>query len=212
MSGNSGYIYVNVSDKRFDIIDSFKEPRHKSHEECSRFLQETLTQYDLDVIAIDAPLSLPLPLINPSAHTMPREGIGEIINPYLFRYTDYFIYRKFGLRPMPPAGDRIGRLTARAIEMLHNNRYRFPCVTVSGKEIPIYEVYPRQIAQALGLSDYKKSPGYLFEELRCKPFDSSDEHLLDALLCAYGGYHIFHGRTLHPPESVEEEGWCFPLI
>jgi len=212
MSGNSAYVYADITDNRFDIIESFKEPRHKNHEECGRFLQETLTRHNLDVIAIDAPLSLPMPLIDPSAHSLPREGSGEIMNPYLFRYTDYFIYRTFGLRPMPPAGDRIGRLTARAIELLHTNHYRFAFITVNGKEIPIYEVYPRQIAQALRLRDYKHSPAHLYDELGCTPMDTNDEHLLDALLCAYGGCRIFHGRTLLPPEAVEEEGWCFPLI
>ncbi|MDX1295088.1 MAG: DUF429 domain-containing protein, partial [Sulfurimonadaceae bacterium] len=141
----------------------------------------------------------------------PREGSGEIINPYLFRYTDYYIHKTFGLRPMPPAGDRIGRLTARAIALLHRLKYRFPLITLNGKQIPIYEVYPKQIAQALEVTGYKQTPKILFERLKLEEEDF-DEHLLDALLCAYCGYHITEGHTAAPPEGVASEGWCFPLI
>ncbi len=212
MSGNSAYIYAKRSDIGINIIERFKEPRHKTPRECAEFLQAALTRHSVDVIAIDAPLSLPKALTDPSAHTPERKGNGEILNPYLFRYTDYFLFERFGLRPMPPAGDRIGRLTARAIEMLHNNHYDFPNITLQGRKIPIYEVYPKQIAQALGLQQYKKAPQQLFEQLHCPVDERLDEHLLDALLCAYAGHEILQGETLYPTEEAAEEGWCFPLI
>lgn len=212
MSGNSAYVYAKHSDIGMNIIEQFKEPRHRSPRECAEFLQAALTRHKIDAIAIDAPLSLPKALTDPGAYTQERKGNGEILNPYLFRYTDYFLFERFGLRPMPPAGDRIGRLTARAIEMLHNNHYDFPIITLQDRQIPIYEVYPKQIAQTLGLKHHKKEPGQLFELIGCEVDEGFDEHILDALLCTYAAHKIFHGETLYPPEEAADEGWCFPLI
>jgi len=210
MNGNSAYIYAKVMDDEIEIIEAFKEPKHKDHVACQNYIIDTVERLEVDAIAIDAPLSLPRPLLNPHAVTIPREGTGEIINPYLFRYTDYYIYKTFGLRPMPPAGDRIGRLTARAVALLHHFDYQFPHITVKNRQIPIYEVYPKQIAQSLGFKNYKKEP-----EQALQYFDQKmdlDEHLLDALLCTYGGGKILDGRTVEIVDEAKNEGWCFPII
>jgi len=209
MSGNSAYIYAEVEDKKIDIIEAIKEPKHKEHHSCQAFIVDLFERFEIDAIAIDAPLSLPAPLLHPTDKTTPREGSGEIINPYLFRYTDYFIFKQFGLRPMPPAGDRIGRLTARAVALLHHFNYNFPNITVHTKEIPIYEVYPKQIAQSLGLEKYKKSPD---KTLSCFGLSQAmDEHLIDAILCVYGGGKIMDGDAISPPKEAINEGWCFPI-
>ena len=211
MSGNSAYVYAMVSADKIEVFDSFKEPRHKDHIACQRFLCDALSRHEIDAVAIDAPLSIPKPLTDPAFQSPPREGSGEILNPYLYRYTDYFLYREFGLRPMPPAGDRIGRLTARAAALLNQNGYRFPHITLGDRKIPLYEVYPKQIAQHLGLTAYKHEPGLLFQRLKTD-LHAFDEHLLDALLCVYGGYKVLRGETLYPPEGVTQEGWCFPAV
>ena len=210
MSGNSAYIYAQVNDKKITIVDAFKEPKHKDHLSCQAFLINMIERFEIDAIAIDAPLSLPRPLIDPTVSTAPREGSGEIINPYLFRETDYYLFKTFGLRPMPPAGDRIGRLTARAIALLHHFDYQFPHITVKEKRVPIYEVYPKQIAQALGFKNYKREPQQVLQHF--KQTKEFDEHLVDALLCAYAGSEILHGNTTQAPASLEKEGWCFPLL
>lgn len=211
MSGNSAYVFAEITDEKYQLIELFKEPRHKDHVACETFLCEAIERLMPDVIAIDAPLTLPLALIKPNTAQLSREGSGEILNPYLFRYTDYYIYKTFGLRPMPPAGDRIGRLTARAIALLQRYHYSFPYLHVKEKMIPIYEVYPKQIAQFLDFKAYKKDPQELFDTLHVRREDY-DEHLLDTLLCAFAGYHITQGNTIQAPLHVSEEGWCFPLI
>ena len=210
MSGNSAYIYANIKENTIEIIEAIKEPKHKDHLSCHNYIVELIERLKIDAIAIDAPLSLPRPLLKPDTVTSPREGTGEIINPYLFRYTDYYIHKTFGLRPMPPAGDRIGRLTARAVALLHHFEYQFPHITVKGKKIPIYEVYPKQIAQSLGFKNYKKDPKSTLEYF--KQTMDLDEHLIDALLCVYAGGKILDGETVEIVDEAKDEGWCFPIL
>ncbi|MDA3945930.1 MAG: DUF429 domain-containing protein [Helicobacteraceae bacterium] len=210
MGGNSAYIYAEVKDGEIEIIEAFKEPKHKDHLACQDYIIKIFERLDLDAIAIDAPLSLPRPLLSPHTPTPSREGTGEIINPYLFRYTDYYLFNTYGLRPMPPAGDRIGRLTARAVALLHHFDYDFPNLTINDKKIPIYEVYPKQIAQSLGLINYKKMP-----ETTLRHFNKTmdlDEHLIDALLCVYGGAKVLDGCTVEIVDEAKGEGWCFPVL
>ena len=210
MSGNSAYIYADVCGDDINIIEAFKEPKHKEHLSCQQYIINIFEKFDIDAIAIDAPLSLPTPLLNPKTVTPAREGIGEIINPYLFRYTDYYLYKTYGLRPMPPAGDRIGRLTARAIALLDYFDYIFPHVNINGTQIPIYEVYPKQIAQSLHIDLYKKNPEKVLQHFNQSNLD--DEHLVDALLCAYGGAKILNGESVNIVDQAKDEGWCFPIL
>ena len=210
MSGNSAYLYAQTDGKNITVLEAFKEPKHKDHHTCQTYIIDVLERFEIDAIAIDAPLSLPRPLLYPDTKERPREGTGEIINPYLYRYTDYFIFKKFGLRPMPPAGDRIGRLTARAVALLHHFKYIFPNIMIQGKKVPIFEVYPKQIAQHLSLQNYKKEP--LSTLQRLGQTEMMDEHLIDALLCVYGGAKILNGDTLPIPKEAEGEGWCFPVV
>ena len=209
MSGNSAYIYAEVTHGQIKILEAFKEPKHKDHISCQNYIVDVFERLEVDAIAIDAPLSLPRPLLNPHILTPPREGTGEIINPYLFRYTDYYIFKTFGLRPMPPAGDRIGRLTARAVALLHHFDYQFPYITVKNRQIPIYEVYPKQIAQSLGFQAYKKEPESVLHRFNLKM--DLDEHLIDALLCVYAGAKIVDGESVDIVDEAKGEGWCFPI-
>jgi predicted nuclease with RNAse H fold len=210
MSGTSAYLYANISADGIEIVDAFKEPRHKDHGACLEFLEAACRRHNVEAIAIDAPLSLPGALIDPQMSQLPREGYGEILNPWLYRYTDYHLYHRYGLRPMPPAGDRIGRLTARAVALLQRLEYDLPFVTLGERRLPLFEVYPKQIAHTLGVPDYKRDPEAIFEALGSRI--DGDAHLVDALLCAYGGYRVLGGHTEPPPESVRHEGWCFPVL
>jgi predicted nuclease with RNAse H fold len=213
MSGNSAYIFANVSAslEKIEIIETIKEPKHKDHLSCRDFLHTVISSHSVDAIAIDAPLSLPKALTDPEFPQKERTKSGEIANPYLYRYTDYFLYEQFGLKPMPPAGDRIGRLTARAIGLLQDFRYVFPHIRTDGKRLPAYEVYPKQIAHSLGLKNYKKETRKLLEILNPdRPLE--DIHLIDALLCCYGAASILTGKTVWPDAGIEEEGWCFPVV
>ena len=203
-------IYTPINGKAIKIVEAIKEPKHKDHHSCQAWIVELFERLEVDAIAIDAPLSLPRPLLHPETDTPPREGTGEIINPYLFRYTDYYLFNTFGLRPMPPAGDRIGRLTARAVALLHHFDYQFPYITIKNRQTPIYEVYPKQIAHSLGFKHYKKSPEMTLHHFNIDTH--MDEHLIDALLCVYGGGKILDGEITQIVNEAKGEGWCFPIL
>ncbi len=209
MSGNSAYAFIEWNETRPKIITLFKEPKHKDPASCATFLKEQLQAHRVDAIAVDAPFSIPKKLIDPGFIPANREAQGEISNPYLFRYTDYWLYRHYGLRVMPPAGDRIGRLTARMIELLNHYEYNGKTIILKQQQTPIYEVYPKQIALALGYKPYKQEGEKILQTLGLDAVD--DEHLLDAVLCSYCAYAISQGKSIHPPKEAEDEGWCYPL-
>ena len=79
MSGNSAYVYAKIEGGDITVLDAFKEPRHKHHEECLEFLVDACGRYSVDAIAIDAPLGIPAALNNPNTPQLPRKGSGEIL-------------------------------------------------------------------------------------------------------------------------------------
>ncbi len=201
MSGTSAYCLIEGDATSFQIINCFKEPKHKDHIRCRDFLYQTIVDAKAKVIGMDAPLSLPAKLTQSFYKGLPREASREIANPYLYRYTDYYLFKSYGLRPMPPAGDRIGRLTARSMELQHY-------IASQANSVDIKEVYPKQIALELGNVNYKKEPHWVAKRLGIET-SSLDEHQIDALLAAYAVMMIDHGFTVRP--VVEDEGWCYPL-
>ena len=209
MSGNSAYALIQWEGKKARVIELFKEPKHKEHHSCAKFLQEVLSASKCDAIAIDAPFSLPKALLQADFQPPYREAAGEISNPYLFRYTDYWLYKTYSLRPMPPAGDRIGRLTARMIELLQEFDYHAPFIKLPQGKTSIYEVYPKQIALALGYEKYKNKSLEILAEFGIT--ETVDEHVVDAILASYCGAMILEKQTVFPPKEAEDEGWCYPL-
>lgn len=201
MSGTSAYCLIEGDGKSFTILENVKEPKHKDYQTCHSFLLEKLCSCKAEKIAMDAPLTLPRKLYDKTFNALARDATGEIANPYLFRYTDYYLFKTYGLRPMPPAGDRIGRLTARAMQLLQ------------AKEIEtlkdcIIEVYPKQIALELGNVHYKKDPHWMERRLEID-LSNLDDHQIDALLAAYAAMMIDLGHTVEAKD--DREGWCFPL-
>ena len=201
MSGTSAYCLIEGDGDYFKVLESYKEPKHKDHDSCHQFLVQALLQSDAKRVGIDAPLSLPRKLYDKDFKAKDRDATGEIANPYLFRFTDYYIYKSSGLRPMPPAGDRIGRLTARAMQLLQSSE-------IEAIKDKIIELYPKQIALELGNVNYKKDPHWISERLSVNVEDM-DEHQVDALLAAYATMMIDLGHTNEVLDK--EEGWCYFL-
>ncbi|MEE8589031.1 MAG: hypothetical protein V3S80_06785, partial [Sulfurimonadaceae bacterium] len=65
MSGNSAYIYAQVVNGEIEILEAFKEPKHKDHIACQNYIIDVFERFEVDAIAIDAPLSLPSLLLKP---------------------------------------------------------------------------------------------------------------------------------------------------
>ena len=86
------------------------------------------------------------------------------------------------LRPMPAVGDRIARITARAIDLLRRIGRKF------------YAVYPKQIKQKYGINF------------------SEDLHINDAYEAAFGAKKIGQHKTIYPAKGCFVEGWNFPII
>jgi len=185
-------------------------PATSTHHACNEQLMQTLSGTAAEHIGIDAPFTLPNALLNKPMNELERTSTLELDNPYLYRYTDYFIYKFFQLKPMPPAGDRIGRLSARMVELFSNLRYEPPTLYTPNKK-QLYEVYPKQVAQALGVTNYKKNYARLAQRFALKrPLEN--EHLYDALLASFAACMIAQGRTIFALPKYLDEGWCYPIV
>lgn len=213
-SANSAYVLLEKNGEGFRLFKKpFMEPRHKSFYDCKNFLKEQVLKHSPDIVSIDSPFSIPKILCDKDYKPLNREGESEISNPYLYRFTDYFIYKNFGIKPMPPAGDRIGRVTARCMELLREFNYDNDNIFVSGKKVKIYEVFPRQIGELLVGKKYKKRDR---EVLKIFGLENEKilekEHIFDALLAAYGAFEIEKGNTIYPlNDKIKEEGWIYPV-
>ena len=210
MGGNTAYALIEWDNEIATIIELFKEPKHKDSQPCFEFFKDIITKHKVDAICVDAPFSLPRSLVEPTFKAPLREASGEIANPFLYRYCDYWLYKTYALRPMPPAGDRIGRLTARMIELLNHFNYQAPFLNLPEGKTPIYEVYPKQIALALGYTKYKEHTEELLKKFHIEKVE--DEHLIDAILCSFCATRILNNKTIHPPKEAQDEGWCYPLV
>ncbi len=119
----------------------------------NRALLTTLMTYNPSLIAFDAPFALPSVLIGDDECYYPLEDIRqkELQNPYLFDNSARFVYEKTGLKVMAPAGDSIGKLTAR---MMHLKRC-YPEIAfvttphISADRIEAIEVYPKATLKQL---------------------------------------------------------------
>ena len=215
-SSNSAFVYCEIDKKIKFLKEPFLEPKHKSYIECNDYLLKIIKSLSFDILTIDSPFSIPAVLCDKDFKTLKREEEKEISNPYLYRYTDYFIFKKFGIKPMPPAGDRIGRVTARTIRLLRDLNYDGDFVYVNDKKIAVFEVFPRQIGEFLCKKDYKNSKNNILKKLKITSFKDiffKNDHFFDALLAAYGGYEIIKSNTIYPiNDKIKKEGWIYPVI
>ena len=179
-AGNNTALVVLEDSK---VVEAFRIAKQE-YAKCNQTLAYLVQKSDPHFIGIDAPLSIPRKLYDPDFRSFLEElSEGEITNPYLYRETEYFIYKTFGLRPMPPVGDRIGRITARAIDLVRR----------LGKR-EIFELYPAQIKRRYAINF------------------SDDPHINDAYAAAFGVEKILQGLTLYPIKGCFEEGWIYPVL
>ena len=108
------------------------------------------------IIAIDAPFNIPYYLCNkenendiylPQALANQR----ELKNPVLYDNSARFVFERTGQKVLAPAGDKIGKMTARMIKIIdefnsRNNKnikiIKTPELEIKNNEISVIEVYP----------------------------------------------------------------------
>ena len=88
------------------------------------------------------------------------------------------------------------------MQLLHDKRIEY-------YKDKIQEVYPKQIAQALGNVEYKKDIKWIYQRFP-QLSTELDEHQIDAFLAAFAIMNIDRGHTQNPP--LKSDGWCYPLV
>lgn len=175
-------------------------------------------------VGFDAPFAVPAELAGKpeSFCALTSQTQRELANPYLYDNSARFVYEKLGLKVMAPAGDSIGKLTARMIHLQHHFQETFHWIrdpyldrVQTLKPISL-ETYPKATLQQL-LKD--KVPSYKGEnfnkhkarliEALAPYFDSSEEvdrycqndDDFDALLAALSAYLVMRVGYLKPPQE-----------
>ena len=213
--------------------------RSTGDREAENRLVETLARFEPEVLAIDAPLTLP-PCMSCAAHC-PGPGVaclsGEAhrcwaasISPVSQRRTEAWVRgQTLGFRP-PMATMQLGVITARAVAMARRLR-NDPPPGLRGCEV--IEVYPAATLHTLGRGERpdlcgcrpgeEKAAFYarVVRELE-REIDGLAEfrdvlgapgHVFDALVAAYTGWLHADGRTVLPAAELDldpiEHGWIY---
>jgi predicted nuclease with RNAse H fold len=185
------------------------------------------------LIAIDAPLSLPLVLGAESdaatqilawfaARAPAVAGKKPRYTPYTQRATEVILHEEHGILPRETLGQGMGPLTARAVYL---RRALLPTFVLGES---LFEVYPKAtIARLCGdklAARYKRSAASAtarleildrLSELRFAPGawredGLANDHKFDAVMCAFTGYLIARGACLPPPDPVvAADGWIW---
>jgi hypothetical protein len=173
-----------------------------------------IKQKNIHYVAVDAPFHLPEILVckDPAPLYLPENLSLELQNPYIYDNDARFLYEKTGLKPMPNAADRIGRLTARMqhIQQLGTDSLLF----AKGIDIPIYngkpilfECYPKILIQHFvkKVPPYKKEGWKKYKSELCemlKKYINFDEHqvlnddLFDAIITVLSAKYIIKNGFL----------------
>ncbi|MBB5210954.1 DUF429 domain-containing protein [Microbulbifer hydrolyticus] len=173
------------------------------------------------VMAIDTPLGFSQPFLNLISGRGAAGDIGKSAsNPYLFRYTEHFLFHR-GLKPLSPVKDMIGSQATKGMHVLARFAPEVATTGVwrKGAALTAFEAYPSACKPS-------KSVRELLQKYRTEPADTQleawntagfgfgidHEDKRDALLCALVAW-LFHCQPdalcLPDAEVPEGEGWIF---
>jgi predicted RNase H-like nuclease len=183
------------------------------------------------LIAIDAPFSLPQYLCsfdNKEKLYNPDNKIkGELANQYIYDNSARLVYLQTGVKPLAPAGDKIGKITAR---MNHIIKEKVKDLNVLKQ--PIYdkkmqtatiEVYPRATLSLLKNNEIPKYKGKNFKvkkNIMCKILEENyvdnlgfekiktdDDY--DAVVCALTGFLIDEYGFICPDKKYFKNSFIY---
>ena len=188
-------------------------------------LRERISEWDAEVVAIDAPLTLPPCLTCSPECPGPRVRCeleaARLLwdagwNPTTRRWCELGVYQQVGERPLSTM--RLGEITARAV-VLARELTRSPAT--------VLEVYPRATLRRLAAADERFArphPGEQPEQHHARvlaglsnliggvaehPLLTTNRHVLDALTAAYTGW--LWPDKLEPPPALplRRSGWIW---
>ena len=190
---------------------------------------------DATLLAIDAPLGWPKPLVTSLTSHTAGARIAAPANCMFRRETDRFVQRELRKTPLDVGADRIARTAHAALRLLGELRDELgaaiPLVwqPSDATEHAVIEVYPAATLEAHGIrsSGYKATRdrdlrGRMLEDLHSKSnvrnmeppvLDdlSRNADMLDAAVCALAAADFITGRAMPPPDRrlAEREGWIW---
>lgn len=155
-----------------DLVDKLKEtnkkiintknwslfitPEDKNKRLVNYILKHNTDDTDKMIVGIDAPFAIPCYLCNSLESENIREQLynpndeinGELANQFIYDNSARFVYSEKGEKVLAPAGDKIGKMTARMIEMVNKyknelNIIKTPHLDIQSKKLSTIEVYPR---------------------------------------------------------------------
>ena len=200
------------------------------------YLAEILSQEEVALLALDAPLGWPAPLgsslqAHTAGTTLPVEA-----NALFRRETDRFIRKMTGKQPLEVGADRIARAALATLALLDDIRRR------AGLSIPLawhpdrlaqsscIEVYPAATLETYGHSSrgYKgKKPehrdarerllkslgGHFSVSTEMAEVMLSNDDAFDAAICLLAGADFLRGKAMRPPNlaTAKKEGWIWVI-
>ena len=190
---------------------------------------------DATLLAIDAPLGWPEPLVTSLTSHTAGARIAAPANCMFRRETDRFVQRELRKTPLDVGADRIARTAHAALRLLGELRDELGAAIPlawqpsDATEHAVIEVYPAATLEAHGIrsSRYKATKdrdlrGRMLEDLHSKSNVrnmeppvlnalSRNADMLDAAVCALAAADFISGRAMPPPDRrlAEREGWIW---
>ncbi len=231
-SDTTGFVVLE-GHGRPEILTAGRPGKGSSPRDAEERLLALVDDHRPDVVAIDAPLTLPPCLTCPSY----CRGPGELCelraaqqmwaagrNPVSQRPCELFIEEELDERPIPTM--QLGVITARAVAFARRlaTRGTPPSVMERGE---VLEVYPRASLRRLSETEPRLRPrekgeapaafrgralegfGTLLDGIDCHAAELEDGHVFDALVAAYTGWLGSDG-LLGPPSGFNlASGWIW---
>jgi predicted nuclease with RNAse H fold len=197
-----------------------------SYDEKNQKLIEQILSYNPNIVAIDAPFAIPAPLVGSSEEYWEDSDAitSELKNPYIYDNSARFIYSMTKKKPLAPASDLIGKLTARMVQIQNNNPHLefVKNTNLNRDKLQFIEVYPQAVLNKIKsyIPPYKKSTKFkdeifkvynkelmdILAELISEEFvqtipEINNDDEFDALICAVSAYLIYHNGYMTPSES-----------
>jgi predicted RNase H-like nuclease len=222
---------LEYNGKKLEIKDIIKEENKIDPFEKDKKLITFIDKYKKNkLIAIDSPFSIPQYLSSVSKDKEelynPSKTIkGELANQYIYDNSARLVYLKTRVKPLAPAGDKIGKITARMNHIIQKYGKRLNVLKqpIYNKKMQIatIEVYPRATLSLLN-DKIPKYKGRFFKNEKEKLFkilnnfiddnkfnkiETDDDY--DAVVCALTGFLIDEYGFICPDKKYFKNSFIY---